>query len=154
MSLPIWVRAVLFVGGGMLMLAGADLVPVDPARFHTPHWVVFVAGLAFFSAGVLSLLARHRDERPARYLFAVGILATCLFAVSVAVSIYASGSVIAIGPLLIKGAVADGISRWMYRIGALIVGALALAIWRSWYRALKPSSAEDPGKPRSDLPLP
>ena len=55
------------------MLTGADLIPVDPSRFHTPHWVVLVAGLAFSSVGFISFLANHRETHPARYLFVVGM---------------------------------------------------------------------------------
>lgn len=136
-GLPKWFKLVLLFVGVILMLTAADLIPADASRFHAPHWVVFVAGLAFSSVGVISFLARHRDVHPARYLFAVGILMTCLFLVSVAVSIYASGTAIAIGPILIKGVVADRISRSMYALGALIVGVLALVVWSSWYRTMK-----------------
>lgn len=136
-ALPMWFKLVLLFAGAILMLTGADLIPADPARFHAPHWVVFVAGVAFSSTGAACFLARDRAAHPARYLFAIGILVTCLFLVCVAASIYASGGVIGIGPISIKGAAADEISRFMYGIGALIVGALALAVWSSWYRTMK-----------------
>src|SRR5882724_7685436 len=46
-ALSIWLKVLLLAAGAVLMLTGADLLPVDPSRFHTPHWVVLVAGLAF-----------------------------------------------------------------------------------------------------------
>lgn len=136
-NMPMWFKLVLVLAGVILMLTGADLIPADASRFHTPHWVVFVAGLVFCTSGGISFLAQHRDTHPARYLFAVGVLMTCLCLVSVAVSIYVSGSVIAIGPILIKGPVADETSRFMFGVGALIMGILAFWVWRSWFRAMR-----------------
>ena len=136
-ALSVWLKLVLLFAGTLLMLTAAGLIPVDASRFHTPHWVVFAAGLAFLTVGILSFLAKHRDTHPARYLFAVGVLMTSLFLVAAAVSIYASGSVIAIGPVLIKGAAADDISRFMYAVSAVIMGMLAFAAWRGWLQAVK-----------------
>jgi hypothetical protein len=150
-GLPMWLKLVLLFAGIILMLTGADLVPADATRFHTPHWVVFVAGVAFCSVGVVTFLAQHRNAHPARYLFAVGILMTCLFVVSTATSIYASGTAISIGPVFIKGAVADKISRYVYGFGALVVGALVLAVWISWYRTIKsPNLALQSGRAAHD----
>ena len=152
-TLPVSFKVLLLVAGVILMLTGADLIPADASRFHTPHWVVFVAGVAFCSAGVITFVNQHRAQHPGRYLFAVGILMTCLFAVSVAVAIYASGTVIVIGPVLIKGTVANGISRSMYSLGALIVGGLAFAAWRSWYRTIKsPNPSLQSGRAAGDPP--
>lgn len=144
-SLPLWFKLALILAGAILMLTGAGVIPADASRFHTPHWVVSVAGLAFCTVGVLSFLAAHRDAHPARYLFGVGVLVTCLFVVSVAVSIYAAGTVIAIGPISITGPAADAAGRIIYGVGALIVGALALLVWLSWFRAMKSPS------PRGEL---
>src|SRR5712692_2203601 len=131
-GLSTWLKLLLLFAGALLMLTAAGLIPVDASRFHTPHWVVFIAGLAFFTVGIISFLAKHRDTRPARYLFMMGVLMTSLFLVAVAVSIYASGSVIAIGPVLIKGAAADDIARLMYGVSAVIIGMLAFGVWRRW----------------------
>ncbi len=134
------------------MLTGANVIPADPARFHTPHWVVFVAGLAFLTVGIMTLQAKHRATYPARYLFATGILMTSLFLVAVAVSMYTSGSVIAIGPVLIKGAVGDDISRAMYGVSAMIVGMLAFVAWRAWFQALKSPSPSLQDRPAAGGP--
>jgi hypothetical protein len=136
-ALSVWLKLVLLFAGTSLMLTAAGLIPVDASRFHTPHWVVFVAGLAFLAVGIIAFLAKHRDTHPARYLFAVGVLMTSLFLVAAAVSIYASGSVIAIGPISIKGAAADDIARSGYGVSAVIMGMLAFAAWRRWLQAVK-----------------
>ena len=129
-------NVLLLVAGAALMLTGADLIPVDPSRFHTPHWVVLVAGLAFSSVGCISFTANHRDAHPARYLFIVSILMTCLFLVTAAVAIYGSGFAIAVGPIFIRGATGDHIARFMCGTAAVILGILALGVWRRWLRAL------------------
>jgi hypothetical protein len=136
-ALPRWLKLLLLVAGAVLMLTGADLIPVDPSRFHTPHWVVLVAGLAFASVGFISFLANHRDRHPARYLFVVGILMTCLFLVTAAVASYGSGFAIAIGPVFIRGAAGDHIARFMCGVAAAILGMLAFGVWRRWLLALK-----------------
>lgn len=136
-TLSIWLKVLLLVAGAVLMLTGADLIPVDPSRFHTPHWVVLVAGLAFSSVGCMSFLANHRDTHPARYLFVVSILMTCLFLVTAAVARYGSGFAIAVGPVFIRGAAGDHIARFMCGTVAVILGVLALGTWRRWLHALK-----------------
>lgn len=136
-ALSLWLKLLLVLAGVVLMLTAADVIPADPSRFHTPHWVVFVGGLAFFTVGNMSFLAKHRDTRPARYLFAVGVLMTCLFLVTAGVAMYASGSVIAIGPVFIKGAAGDGIARFVYWTTAALIGMLALGAWRRWLQAVK-----------------
>jgi hypothetical protein len=119
------------------MLTGAGAIPADASRFHAPHWVVFVAGLAFCSGAVTSLLAGHRERHPARYVFAVAVMVTCMFAVSVAASIHASGTTIALGPFVVRGQVADAITRIVFSAGALVLCVLVLMVWRSWYRTVK-----------------
>jgi len=146
-TLPLWLKLLLLIAGAALMLTAADVIPADPARFKTPHWVLFVAGFAFLSVGILAFLAEHRRTHPARYLFMVGALVTSMFLVAAAVSVYASGTVIAIGPILIKGAAADSISRFMYGVGAVILAVIAVAVWLSWFRAMKSSSAAPGGRP-------
>jgi len=136
-ELPSWAVLMLLVGGMVLMLTGAGAIPADASKFHAPHWVVFVAGLAFSTAAVISLLARHRGQHPARYVFAAAVVVTCMFAVSVAASIYASGTVIALGPFMVRGQVADAITRIAFGAGALVLSVLVLMIWRSWYRAVR-----------------
>ena len=154
-ALSTWLKLLLILAGAVLMLTAAGLIPADGSRFHTPHWVVFVAGLAFLAVGVMSFLAKRRDERPARYLLAVCVLMTSLFLVTAAVSIYESGSVVAIGPVLIRGPVADDISRFMYGVGAFIIGMLAIGTWRRWLQAMKSPDAslqsgpDKGGPPRS-----
>jgi hypothetical protein len=133
-ELPIWLKVLLLVAGAVLMLTGADLIPADPTRFRTPHWVVFVAGLAFLSVGCISFLAKHPDVHPARYLLAVSILMSSLCLVTVAVAIYGSGFAVAIGPILIGGVAGDHIARYMCSIAAVILGMLALGVWRCWLR--------------------
>jgi len=133
------------------MLTGADLIPVDSSRFHTPHWVVLAAGLAFSSVGCLSFLANHRDTHPARYLFGVGILMTSLFLVTAAVAGYGSGFAIAIGPIFIRGAAGDHIARFMCGAVAVTLGMLALGVWRRWLHALKsPDPSLQSGPPGAD----
>lgn len=147
-TLPIWLKVLLLVAGAVLMLTGADLIPVDPSRFHTPHWVVLVAGLAFSSVGCISFLANHRDTHPARYLFMVSILMTSLFLVTAAVARYGSGFAIAVGPIFIRGAAGDHVARFMCGIVAVILGILALGVWRRWLRALKsPNPSLQSGPP-------
>jgi len=136
-TLPVWLKLLLLIAGAVLMLTAADVIPADPARFKTPQWVVFVAGLAFFVVGILAFLAKQRDIHPARYLFMVAVLVTCLFVVACAVSVYASETVIAIGPLFIKGVAAARVSRVMFGIGAAIMAVITVIVWRSWLRALK-----------------
>jgi hypothetical protein len=135
-AVSVWLKIFLLVAGAVLMLTGADLIPVDPSRFHTPHWVVLVAGLAFSSVGCISFLATRRYAHPAAYLFMVSILMTSLFLVIAAVAIYGSGFAIAVGPLFIRGAAGDHIARFMCGVVALIVGILALGVWRRWFDAL------------------
>lgn len=123
------------------MLTAAGFIPVEASRFKTPHWVVFVAGLAFAVVGILSFLAKYRTTHPARYLLAVSLLMTCMFLISVATSLYASGSVVSIGPFVIRGAAADSIARFMYGLTASIMGLLAFFAWRDWFRAAKSPDA-------------
>jgi len=136
-ELPSWAVLMLLIGGMALMLTGAGAIPADASKFHAPHWVVFVAGLAFSTAAVISLLARQRRQHPARYVFAVAVMVTCMFAVSVAASIYASGAAIAFGPFMVRGPAADAITRIAFGVGALVLCVLVLMVWRSWYRALR-----------------
>src|SRR5713101_8305123 len=136
-GLSTWLKLVLLFAGAVLMLTAADLIPADASRFRAPHWVVFVAGLAFFAVGIISFLAKHRDTHPARYFFMMGVLMTSLFLVTVAASIYASGSVVAIGPILIKGAVADDIARFGYGLCAATMGVLTFGVWRRWLQAVR-----------------
>jgi hypothetical protein len=148
-------NVLLLVAGAVLMLTGADLIPVDPSRFHTPHWVVLVAGLAFSSVGCISFLAHHRDTHPARYLFMVSILMTCLFLVTAAVARYGSGFAIAVGPIFIRGGTGDHIARFMCGTAAVILGILALGVWRRWLRALtSPNhSSQSDAPPSGGAPL-
>jgi len=146
-ALSVWLKILFLVAGAVLMLTGADLIPVDPSRFHTPHWVVLVAGLAFSSVWCISSLANHRDTHPARYLFVVGILMTSLFLVTAAVARYGSRFAIAVGPIFIRGAAGDHIARFMCGAVAVILGVLALGVWRRWLHALKspnPSLQSEP----------
>jgi hypothetical protein len=150
-ALSVWLKILLLVAGAVLMLTGADLIPVDSSRFHTPHWVVLVAGLAFSSVGCISFLANHRDTHPARYLFGVGILMTSLFLVAAAVAGYGSGFAIAIGPIFIRGAAGDHIARFMCGAVAVTLGMLALGVWRRWLHALKsPNPSLQSGPPGAD----
>jgi len=130
------------------MLTGADLIPVDPSRFHTPHWVVLVAGLAFSSVGCISFLAKHRDTHPAPYLLMVSILMTSVFLVTAAVATYGSGFGVAIGPIFIRGVAGDHIARFMCGTVAVILAMLALGMWRRWLHALKsPNPSLQTGPP-------
>jgi len=147
-ALSVWLKCLLLVAGAVLMLTGADLIPVDPSRFHTPHWVVLVAGLAFSSVGCMSFLANHRDTHPARYLFMVGILLTSLFLVTAAVARYGTGFAIAVGPIFIRGAAGDHLARFTCGAAAVILGMLALGVWRRWLHALKsPNPSLQSGPP-------
>jgi len=147
-ALSIWLKVLLVVAGTVLMLTGADLIPADPSRFHTPHWIVFVAGLAFFSVGCISFAVKHRDTHPAPYLFLVSILMTSLFLVTAAVAIYGSGFAFAIGPIFVRGVAGDHIARFMCGTVAVIIGMLALGVWRRWLHALKsPDSSLSSGPP-------
>lgn len=136
-ALSVWLKILLLVAGAVLTLTGADLIPVDPSRFHTPHWVVLVAGLAFSSVGCISFLANHRDAHPAGYLFMVGILMTSLVVVTAAVARYGSGFAVTVGPIFVRGATGDHIARFMCGTVAAILGVLALGVWRRWLHALK-----------------
>jgi hypothetical protein len=147
-ALSVWLKILLLVAGAVLMLTGGDLIPVDPSRFHTPHWVVLVAGLAFSSVGCISFLANHRDTHPARYLFMVSTLMTSLFVVTTAVARYGSGFAIAVGPIFIRGAAGDHIARFICGTVAVILGMLAIGVWRRWLHALKsPTPSFQSGPP-------
>jgi len=153
-ALSMWLKVLLLVAGAVLMLTGADLIPADPSRFHTPHWVVFVAGLAFLSVGCISFLAKHQDAHPGRYLFMVSILMTSLFLVTAAVAIYGSGFAVAIGPIFIRGAAGDHIARFMCGTAAVTIGVLALGVWRRWIHALKsPNPSLQSGPAANGRPL-
>lgn len=50
-----WVGALVGVAGLVIVLIALDVIAVDPAKFHAPHWVVGAAGLVFFLAGIAIL---------------------------------------------------------------------------------------------------
>jgi hypothetical protein len=153
-ALSMWLKLLLLIAGAVLMLTAVGLIPADVSQFKSPHWVVFVAGLAFLTVGIISFLAKHRDIHPARYLFMMSVLMTSLFLVTTAVAIYASGSAIAIGPVFIKGPAADHIARFMYGICAVIIGLLAIGAWRRWLQAAKsPNPSLQSGSATSGRPL-
>ncbi|MDH4189697.1 MAG: hypothetical protein OEW21_05790 [Betaproteobacteria bacterium] len=56
------VSLALLAGGTALVLAALNLIALDPARLHAPHWLLFVAGLALNLIGVLRALARRGAE--------------------------------------------------------------------------------------------
>jgi len=97
---------------------------VEIRDFQTTGVVAFARGCPFYSM-------------PTGRLDVGGQRVTGLFLVTLAVSIYASGSVVGIGPILIKGAVADHISRFMYGVCAVIIGMLAIGAGLRWLQAVK-----------------
>lgn len=140
-ALPTWLKFALLIAGAVLMLTAVGFIPAEASRFKTPHWVVFVAGLAFAVTGILSFFAKYRATHRARYLLAVSLLMTFMFLISVATSLYASGSVVSIGPFVIRGAAAESVARFMYGLTAVIMGTLAFLAWRDWFRAMKSTDA-------------
>jgi hypothetical protein len=135
--LPAWFKLLLAIAGILLMLTAIGVIPADPARFHAPRWMLFAAGAAWVAAGVLLSAAEYRATHPARYHFAAGILLTLFFLLAVGAAVYASGSVVGVGPLLIKGAAADKISRIAYGTCAAVFAVLGLGAWRRWWRAAR-----------------
>jgi hypothetical protein len=133
---------VVFAGAGLLIMAlAAGIIPMDPARFRAPHWVVFAAGFSFFLAAVLMFLGRHRLVHPAIYMFFAATMCSSLAAIFCWVAVWSTGPFgggLAIGPIAIKTpGSSDLVPRVVFGAVALVTVFLSGLGWVRWWRALR-----------------
>jgi len=121
---------VMFAGAGLLiMLLAAGAIPLDPAKFRAPHWVVFAFGLAFFLAAALTFIGRHRLVHPAIYMFVAAMMCSSLAVLFVWAAAWSAGPFrgsIAIGPVAVTAAgSSDVVDRVLFGAVALLAVFLA-----------------------------
>lgn len=139
--------------GGLFLLAGllilfvaAGWIEVDPAKIHAPRWVIGVCGGMFAVSGIgvlyygvvngLGLHSRAKGEQPGDgfsvVAWLVGLVITSGMAVVAAWIAFGPGDRAFSGSVGIGGAGVGGsggsetLGRWVFGIGAVLTGALAL----------------------------
>jgi hypothetical protein len=58
----LWFGLLIAAAGNFIMLVALDVIPSPEENFHAPRWVVLIAGLSFFAAGVYMALIDRRFE--------------------------------------------------------------------------------------------
>lgn len=58
----LWMGLIAMAAGGFIILVSADIIPSDDSAFSAPRWIAGMAGLAFFSAGIILFFRDIRFE--------------------------------------------------------------------------------------------
>ncbi|MBW8010609.1 MAG: hypothetical protein FVQ83_05115 [Chloroflexi bacterium] len=143
----LWVGLLVIAMGGFIILVSADIIPSDDSSFNAPRWISCMAGVAFFSAGVILLL---RDYRFA--FFRDTLIFRLLQFIVIGALLTAFGIIptwIAFGPgerefsggisiPFISGTTNQGevSGRVVFGCGAIIIDAIALGYWITGLRRL------------------
>ena len=56
----LWLGLLVIGISGFIILTSAGIIPVEDASFQAPRWIAGMAGVAFFSAGLILLLLDYR----------------------------------------------------------------------------------------------
>ncbi|HKJ27509.1 MAG TPA: hypothetical protein VJ965_07720 [Anaerolineales bacterium] len=72
----LWLGLLFAAVGALIMLVSLDVIHSPEENFHAPRWVVLVAGMSFFGAGVYASLSDPRFDvlkEEAWFRFLLGI---------------------------------------------------------------------------------
>ncbi len=119
------------------MLAGADVIHLNPDDVHAPLWVIAAAGLVFFLAGMMIIFQgiagpgaeQIKLYKWLQYFLVLGILAS-FAAIFIWVGLGAGErefeSSVSIGPLAIIGQGSEFIGRCLFGGFGLLMGFIVL----------------------------
>jgi len=123
--------------GAFFMLAGADIIHLDPEGVHAPLWVIGAAGSVFFLAGMLIIfqgIAGPGAEQITLYKWLQYFLVLGMMASFAAIFIWVGlgpgerefQSSVSLGPLGIIGQGSEIIGRCLFGGFGIILGIIVL----------------------------
>jgi len=123
--------------GAFFMLAGADVIHLNPDDVHAPLWVIAAAGLVFFLAGMMIIfqgIAGPGAEQIMLYKWLQYFLVLGILASFAAIFIWVGlgtgerefESSVSIGPLAIIGQGSEFIGRCLFGGFGLLMGFIVL----------------------------
>jgi len=111
--------------GGVIVLVGLRVIPVDPTTVHAPYWIITMAGLIFFFAGAKALTRGSLPEGANTVLamLLVAMLATVFSWVAFGPGERAFSSSGSVGSVTVAS---DGGNEGT---GRMVFGASAILLW-------------------------
>lgn len=140
-DVPMWFRLLFLCGGIFIMLVSLDLIPTDPRKFNAPRWIVFLCGLAFFAAGMLTVMARIKSV--VGYLLVIQIFFVAFGGVAAWIALFGKGSQCAMGPIQFGGWICDSFGRTLAALGAIILLCFSVQGFRLLRRALQGETVDE-----------
>jgi len=130
------VKVLFLVVGAVLSLSALGFIPIDPSTLHTSPWLLFTCGLVFFATGLVGVLARRREERPAGHALAIALLTSAMAISGGLAAVYSHDEKLIIGPWVFSGPRVDAFGKVVIGSCAILQGSVAAWCWKLWWRAL------------------
>lgn len=129
----VWAGILFFGTGAAIILASVDIIPIDEADLHAPHWVLGLCGLVFSLAGVMIFLG---DQSKWNNLLA-GILIFSMGSIGGWIALFGSGSNFSGGIALLSNESNTSLARWVFGIGSVICFATAFHAVKLYFKGEK-----------------
>lgn len=142
-----WMGLIAMVAGGFIILISADIIPTDDSSFQAPRWIAGMAGVAFFTTGIILFFRDQRFE-----FFRDTLIFRFIQFILIGVLLTAFGIIptwIALGPgerefsggisipfISVATEQGDLSGRIIFGCGALITDTIAIIYWISGFRRL------------------
>ncbi|MBO6522779.1 MAG: hypothetical protein JJ971_03055 [Balneolaceae bacterium] len=113
----------LFFGTGLfIILAAADIIPIDEDGLNAPRWVLALCGLVFSIAGIMIFLGEHSKWNN---LFAA-VLILAMGGIGAWIALFGASENLSGGIPLLSDSANTFLARWIFGAGALVCFAIAL----------------------------